>query len=249
MKIASGLDALHTHSLVYSALDPSHILLSESNSPVLSNFGFTRYIYPPKYFTGYQAPELVLSKTETDPTPSSDIWSFGCLIYYLFREHHLFENITQLQEFIEGRYIPDLPNNIPGYWKKIFWNCLCYQPNQRITIKEIIDILDSPPKDTCMDQYLYNKPPNKLTKIDFRNMLISTLDMSNFSKELFHFNFISEIYIDHIVINNDNIALLCEQLKNIPISILSFTCIYYLYIYLYIYRHFYFSYWIQNHSF
>lgn len=225
MKIASGLDAIHTHSMVYSALDPSHILLSESNSPVLSNYGFTRYIYPPKYFTGYQPPEIVLSKTDAETTPSSDIWSFGCLIYYLFREHHLFENISQLQDFIEGRFIPNLPNNIPGYWKKIFWSCLRFQPNQRITIKEIIDILNNPPNDTCMSRYLYNQPPNKLNKIDFRDILISSIDMSNFAKEFFHFNYISEMYIDHIVINNDNLTLLCEQFKNIPISILSLTCI------------------------
>lgn len=241
LQIANGIDVLHSNEITYYSLHPSNILLDDNLKPILSNYGLMRYIYNDNYFNGYDSPELISSKDNFINIPiSSDIWSFGCLLYYIFTHKHVFNNIKQLHDYIEGKYIPELPNNIPGNYKRIFWSSLILNPKDRINIKEIIDRLNEPTQDNGILNYIYNESPITKNKLDLRSIILKLDEIINNNDKIYiindfiNFKYIKELYFDSIfyiyldiVLIDDDILNISHNFKQLPLTIISFTCIFF----------------------
>jgi serine/threonine protein kinase len=85
-EVAAGLDALHRNELVHRDIKPSNIMLDESGSAMLSDFGLAKgrawtVLTKPGQVMGtldYIAPELMRGQPAT---PASDIYALGCVVF------------------------------------------------------------------------------------------------------------------------------------------------------------------------
>ncbi len=84
--VASGLDALHAGGIVHRDVKPSNVIIDETGSANLTDFGLAKgraytVLTKPGMVMGtldYLAPEMLRG---AEATPASDIYALGCLTY------------------------------------------------------------------------------------------------------------------------------------------------------------------------
>jgi serine/threonine protein kinase len=85
-EVGAGLDALHERELVHRDVKPDNILLDESGSAALTDFGLAK---GPAYTVltaagqavgtlDYMAPELIRG---AEASPATDVYSLGCVVF------------------------------------------------------------------------------------------------------------------------------------------------------------------------
>lgn len=85
-EIAGGLGALHAHGIVHRDVKPSNVMLDQTGTAALTDFGLARshaytVLTAPGQVLGttdYLAPELIQGR---EATPASDTYALGCLVY------------------------------------------------------------------------------------------------------------------------------------------------------------------------
>jgi len=90
----------------------------------------------------YIAPE-VLTKEDNRANPMLDIWSIGCIFYYLLSGVHPFEYETQeeiIRKIVNCEYQP-LPNTVSRPWHKLIRGILRRNPRRRWGSLRIIEHL------------------------------------------------------------------------------------------------------------
>ncbi|KAH3679878.1 hypothetical protein WICMUC_000621 [Wickerhamomyces mucosus] len=126
-QLLSGLQFMHEKNIIHCDLKPENIMLMSPNSLNLKiiDFGSSTvdddltYSYIQSRF--YRAPEVLLGCRYNKKI---DIWSFGCLIYEMYRGVPLFEVKDELQlfkAFIKTLGFPS-PRTILSYRNVIFKN-------------------------------------------------------------------------------------------------------------------------------
>ena len=88
ISVLQGLIALHENQIVHSNLRPKNIIMNKEAEARISDFLFFRTIQVQMqnqhtYDARYSSPELLAYKWDV-VSQKSDIWSFGCLLYYLY---------------------------------------------------------------------------------------------------------------------------------------------------------------------
>uniref|UniRef100_A0AC34REM7 Protein kinase domain-containing protein n=1 Tax=Panagrolaimus sp. JU765 TaxID=591449 RepID=A0AC34REM7_9BILA len=97
-QIFSGLEFLHSHSIIHRDIKPENILVNKSQNVKIADFGLARNLslhstYTPTVVTlWYRSPELLL---QCEYNSAVDIWSGGCIIYELFTRKPLFPGKTE----------------------------------------------------------------------------------------------------------------------------------------------------------
>lgn len=107
-QIALGLDYIHSNHWIHADLKPENILVdNEGKNVVIADFGFAKiapdcetreWNRPEGYTPRYAAPEIALGLGQDYEI---DIWSYGCIIFYLFYRGYLF-NPRYPKENVKG---------------------------------------------------------------------------------------------------------------------------------------------------
>ena len=97
-QLLTGVAHFHAHNTVHCDLKPENILINRKGVLKICDFGFAEVISSNTLFKGtreYLAPEYVWDETLSH-SPSTDIWSVGCIFYMLLTQESLpFASLTQ----------------------------------------------------------------------------------------------------------------------------------------------------------
>uniref|UniRef100_A0A673IV28 Cyclin-dependent kinase 6-like n=1 Tax=Sinocyclocheilus rhinocerous TaxID=307959 RepID=A0A673IV28_9TELE len=140
-QLLSGLDFLHTNTVIHRDLKPDNVLVSSRGEVKIADFGLARiYTYhialtPCVVTLWYRAPEVLLQSSYMS---SVDMWSAGCIFAELFLLRPLFRGFTeiqQLQKIFEVIGLPgeeDWPIESPVCYSPT-WQFLTFNPAHRIS--------------------------------------------------------------------------------------------------------------------
>jgi non-specific serine/threonine protein kinase len=147
--IAKSLEYLHKLGIVHRDIKPENIVLDSQNNPKIIDFGLSRIISHNEFLdecfgTFYYASPEIHNKTKYNK--STDIWSFGILIFYIFtgdfpfpknKERALFSIIDLKNELDFEDYYDFMDCSIE--LKNLIKRCLTKDYKKRININEIIN--------------------------------------------------------------------------------------------------------------
>uniref|UniRef100_A0A7S1TGK8 Protein kinase domain-containing protein n=1 Tax=Compsopogon caeruleus TaxID=31354 RepID=A0A7S1TGK8_9RHOD len=99
MGLAHGLQYLHANDVIHRDIKPANVLLDNQTNPLLTDFGFSRFIDNSGNMTGetgsykYMAPEV----TQHQPyTTKVDVYSFAILANEIFNDERPFDNLLPI---------------------------------------------------------------------------------------------------------------------------------------------------------
>ena len=148
-QIIDALSCLLTLNVIHLNLTPNNIIVS-NYKPISIKIIDLKYCEnivnkknKPHRCYGYASPEVVFQKNYYH---NSDIWSVGCIIYYIITKKHLFQqtpkkyfyeliNFTQFNKYTIER------DNISIFWFNIIHQCLTPLHFLRPQLKDIKKIL------------------------------------------------------------------------------------------------------------
>ncbi len=93
-QILNAVDYLHDNSIAHLDISTRNILIYKNNNIKLVDFGMATYfnskIYENMCTISFSSPEMLLQIF--DNFPATDLWSIGCIFYYLLTNSHLWLN-------------------------------------------------------------------------------------------------------------------------------------------------------------
>ncbi|MFI5761611.1 serine/threonine-protein kinase [Streptomyces sp. NPDC051563] len=138
--ICEGLAHLHGSGWVHGDLKPENVLLDDSRSVKLSDFGLATQVTgthgyaPPMGTLDYLPPErwrARLGDLGVKVRPSADIWALGIIIHEVFGSGASpFSGATPMargaavQEYGEGRAPLRMDQAVPPFWRELAADCL-----------------------------------------------------------------------------------------------------------------------------
>lgn len=139
-QICNGIQVLHNDNVIHGNLKPSNILFNKDNIYCLSDYCENMlYIKGKKEMSlspnniSYLSPEQI--KLE-EPCRENDMWSLGCLIYYIFSGKHAFTGNSSddiANYIVSCKYPRDMGN------EDIFDKLITVQKENRFTITKFIE--------------------------------------------------------------------------------------------------------------
>ncbi|KAJ5614196.1 kinase-like protein [Penicillium herquei] len=136
-QVLEGLAVLHGLGITHRDIKPQNILVAQED-PMwvkIADFGISKHdngqtdLRSQVGTEGYMAPEILLDETKRVSKYSNavDMWSFGCLVYYLLTKKVPFPRYIGLKDYYEGFGLfpdEDLRRNKVGESGIIFIRCL-----------------------------------------------------------------------------------------------------------------------------
>ncbi|MCW5849870.1 MAG: protein kinase [Anaerolineae bacterium] len=137
--LAGALDYLHAHAIVYVTLNPASIGLTDTGGAKLLNLGLAYRLTHPEDFHWLQAdprfiaPELVRGER---PTPLSDVYSLGALVYALLAGTGPFDAVESRAVVRAKAFQPPLPlaqrrPNLPSAVYTVVAKAMARDPQRR----------------------------------------------------------------------------------------------------------------------
>jgi serine/threonine protein kinase len=113
--MALALEHLHLRSVAYRDLKPENILVRDNGYPVLTDFGFSKFIVGPTFtFCGtadYLAPEVIKGTGYDD---AADWWALGILIFEVAELETLFGGSDLAPDVVVQNVLVGLPSALRG---------------------------------------------------------------------------------------------------------------------------------------
>ena len=172
--VADALDYVHQGGVIHRDLKPSNVVVTPGGGAKLLDLGLARWMHDDhneERLLGrgrivgsfdYMAPEQGVDAARADAR--SDIYSLGCLFYFLLAGHPPFHHIPERMQKIEAhRTVAPTPivatrSGIPTLIVDALNRMLAKEPGRRFSVAaEVRDLLVD-----LVDQYLDGAPPHTL---------------------------------------------------------------------------------------
>ncbi len=158
--VAYGLRTLHDCDLVHLDVKPANILLAclgGATVAKLADFGISKSLDPSSTFAGstmggggslmWMAPEL--HKRPAAPSPASDVYAFGMVMYEMYTGCQPWEAELQasgmsplmVPSWVVSGSRPSIPSHVPQPLADIMRKCWNADPSHRPVLSDIISAL------------------------------------------------------------------------------------------------------------
>lgn len=148
LELADALARAHHLNIIHRDLKPANILISETGTPLLTDFGIA-HIGDADSITAegsvigsyaYLSPEIFMGDP---PGAASDIWAFGIILYEMLTATRPFQGSTQagVMSSILMNPLPDperLRSDLPDGVIELLYRCLAKQPGDRISSARLL---------------------------------------------------------------------------------------------------------------
>ncbi|XP_008061527.1 dual specificity protein kinase TTK isoform X2 [Carlito syrichta] len=155
------LEAVHTihqHGIVHSDLKPANFLIVDGMLKLI-DFGIANQMQPDTTSivkdsqvgtVNYMPPEAIKDmsssrengKSKSKISPQSDVWSLGCILYYMTYGktpfQHIVNQISKLHAIIDPNHEVEFPDIPEKDLQDVLKRCLIRNPKQRISIPELL---------------------------------------------------------------------------------------------------------------
>jgi hypothetical protein len=142
--IVLGMRYIHLSGLIHRDLKPANILLNEKHHPLIGDFGsslFQADDVTPTFDSGtirYAAPEQY---GEDAPTPKSDVFSFGLVLYELLVGSPVFSpserSFSVIRRLRKGE-LPVVPGDCGFFMQELIARCWAHDPDVRPSFHQIL---------------------------------------------------------------------------------------------------------------
>ena len=149
--IALGLRYLKSRSIIHRDLACRNVLVAGNNACKISDFGMSRS-YPGDYYKS-RCRSLPIKWAALEAikfqrfTPQSDVWSYGVVLFEIFSAgespYAALDNTKTYEYVRDGGRLPKPRNCPPRVYDEIMFPCWNENPQERITIEQIFDKLNS----------------------------------------------------------------------------------------------------------
>jgi serine/threonine protein kinase len=152
-RMADGTSYLHAHQVLHRDIKPSNLMISDEGVAKLLDFGTARDWKATRITEAgdvvgtitHLAPELILGKS---PTPASDLWSIGCVLYEMVTGRQILDATYASQwasDVLEREIVPPdvVADAIPGSISSLIMELLQKNVSQRLSsAKRLSERLD-----------------------------------------------------------------------------------------------------------
>ena len=149
---------LHERFILHRDLKPDNIFLTAGGSVKVGDLGLATQLRDEQDVAMtqcgtqiYMAPELLHSRPEYDE--KVDVWAMGCILYEMSTGKFAFDSVTAI---VRG----SVPRDCPHYCADIVRAMLDVDPQNRVTMHEVLDMMDYAPV-TGMASYMSDRYLNK----------------------------------------------------------------------------------------
>ena len=195
--ICSGIYILHSYGIAHRDLKPSNILVKNSDTGVLIDFGFSKRLEydrdfndnTPKIITSWYRPPEVFDEQKYHF--EVDIWSAGVILAELYNKEHLFDyesdfNIVNSQCFLMGtpqNYFKNIKvKEFPGNFDQKFQDFSGYDLLKGMLTINHLERFDIT---KCLNSTYFNKDKVISNKIIYNNYLEDyILDLNDLNHEI-----------------------------------------------------------------
>lgn len=156
------LEAVHTihqHGIVHSDLKPANFLIVDGMLKLI-DFGIANQMQPDTTSivkdsqvgtVNYMPPEAIKDmsssrengKSKSKISPKSDVWSLGCILYYMTYGktpfQHIINQISKLHAIIDPNHEIEFPDIPEKDLQDVLKCCLIRDPKRRISIPELLE--------------------------------------------------------------------------------------------------------------
>ena len=150
-QVLKGLDYLHNEGIVHRDIKPANILVSQTGTIKLSDFGASKKINAQcldqvelcnslKGSPYWMAPEIAKRTGHSYP---ADVWSVGCVAIEMLSGKAPWSSVTssgkEVLDLIIADQKPELPSEISADCSDFINQCLQINPQNRPTPKQLLD--------------------------------------------------------------------------------------------------------------
>uniref|UniRef100_A0AAR2JF08 non-specific serine/threonine protein kinase n=1 Tax=Pygocentrus nattereri TaxID=42514 RepID=A0AAR2JF08_PYGNA len=156
-----GLNHLHSLNIVHRDLKPRNILLSLPGvlgrvRAVISDFGLCKKLPDGRHSfslrsgipgtEGWIAPELLVNAPKGNPTSAVDVFSAGCVFYYVVSrgQHPFGDTLRRQANILSGAY------SLEHFMEDIHGLCLCIPPPPFFCLSDVSDRIEKEPADSAI---------------------------------------------------------------------------------------------------
>jgi serine/threonine protein kinase len=146
-QLVEGLNAIHSKGWIHRDFKPHNILLNSEGKCKIADFGLAKST---KSVTSssiagtleYMCPELFQGQA---PSPATDIWSLGCILYEVLTKRKAFDgnNSASIVNSVLNKDPPLIHSHLSNEIQTLIQQMMSKDPKNRIDLKTIRNILSS----------------------------------------------------------------------------------------------------------